>query len=210
MMIANIIKGFLVGICASAPIGPIAIFVIQKTLSEGQKAGFITAMGSTLMDVIYSIIAMFALALAESFLNAHRTVILIVGGIVVAILGWSMTFSDPFRKMEANDPTSSFIKDFIKAVIMGITNPGAILIIFSLFAFFGIEVETNNFEVMPVILAVGAGSAVFWFLLTWGLGNLRKNFKLGTLLWINRISGIIVMIIGLALFAEGMLKAIFL
>lgn len=209
-MIANLFKGILVGICASAPVGPIAIFVIQKTLSGGHRQGFITAMGSTVVDVLYSIIAIFAFALAESFLQQHETIILIVGGLIVGLLGCTMAFRDPFRKMQHDDPTPYAVKDMLSAVAMGITNPGAILVIFSLFAVFGIEVEGNNFEVMPVILGVAIGSIAYWFLLTWGLGKLRKSFKLSTLIWINRVSGIVVMIIGMALLAEGLLKVMFL
>ncbi|MBR1872043.1 MAG: LysE family transporter [Bacteroidales bacterium] len=209
-MLLDIIKGILVGICASAPLGPIAILVVQKSLSEGHKAGFITGLGATLVDTLFAVIAVFALAFVESFLNSHRTLILLVGGLVVGLLGVSMTFSDPFRKMKENDPTPYSVKDFIKAVAMGITNPGAILVIFALFAFFGLELEPNGFSVMPVILSVAAGSALYWFIFSWGLSHLSRNFKLGTLLWINRISGIIVMIIGIALIAEGAMKAIFL
>lgn len=209
-MIVDILKGILVGICASAPVGPIAIFVIQKSMSEGHKAGFITGLGATLVDTLFSVIAIFALAFVESFLNAHRTVILIVGGLVVGLLGCTMTFNDPFRKLQENDPTPYSVKDFLKAVAMGITNPGAILVIFALFAFFGIELQPNGFAVMPVILAVAGGSALYWFAFTWLLSHLSRSFKLGTLIWINRILGIIVIIIGLALVAEGVMKAIFL
>jgi arginine exporter protein ArgO len=63
---------------------------------------------------------------------------------------------------------------------------------------------------MPVILAVASGSASYWFTFSWGLSHLRRSFKLSTLLWINRICGILVMILGLALIAEGLLKIIFL
>lgn len=209
-MFIDVIKGFLVGVCASAPLGPIGIFVIQKSLSEGHKSGFIAGLGSTLVDAIFAVIAIFALALVEDFINTHRVVILIAGGLVVGLFGVYMTFSDPFRKMKGEDPHPYSVKDFLSAVAMGITNPGGIFLMFAMFAFFGIEVGPNKFEVMPIILAVAGGSAAYWFTLSWGLGHLRRNFKLSTLLWINKISGIVLMIIGLALLAEGLLKIIFL
>ena len=68
-MLINILKAFLIGICASAPIGPIAILVIQKSLSKGHKAGFITGMGACLVDTLFSIIAIFFLAIAQKFLK---------------------------------------------------------------------------------------------------------------------------------------------
>ncbi|MBR1573598.1 MAG: LysE family transporter [Bacteroidales bacterium] len=209
-MILDILKGFLVGICASAPIGPIAIFVIQKSLSEGHKAGFITGLGATLVDTLFAIIAIFALAFVESFMDTHQTLILLVGGAIVLLLGLSMTFSDPFRKMQESDASPYSVRDFLKAVAMGITNPGAILVIFALFAFFGIELQPNQFQVMPVILAVAAGSASYWFSFSWLLSHLSRKFQLSTMIWINRICGIFVMIIGIVLMAQGLLKIIFL
>ena len=83
-MFLDILKGFIIGICASAPIGPIAILVIQKTLSKGHKAGFITGMGATCVDTIYSAIALFALAIAQNFMEEHNEIILLAGGILVA------------------------------------------------------------------------------------------------------------------------------
>ncbi len=209
-MLMDILKGFLIGICASAPLGPIAILVIQKTLSNGQKAGFLTGLGACFVDTIYAAIAIFALAFAQEFLGAHEVLILIVGGLVVAGMGGAMTFKDPFRKVKEEDSTSYSLRDFLQAVFMGISNPGAILVIFALFAFFGIEPGPQDFSVAPVILAVSAGSASYWFGFSWGFSHLRKNFKFSTLLWISRIAGVIVMIIGIALLAEGIMKVIFL
>ena len=103
-MVLDILKGFLVGICASAPLGPIAIFVIQKSLSEGHKSGFMTGLGATVVDTLFAVIAIFALALVEDFVNAHLVIIMIAGGFVVGMLGVYMTFSDPFRKMKETDP----------------------------------------------------------------------------------------------------------
>ena len=208
-MLLDLLKGFLIGICASAPIGPIAIFVIQKSLSEGHKAGFLTGLGACLVDTVFAIIAIFALAYAQKFLDENTILILLVGGLVVACMGVAMAFRDPFRKMRPDASNSYSIKDFIKAVIMGISNPGAILVICALFAFFGIEFDYHDFRVAPVIMSVSAGSAFYWFFFSWLFSHLRKNFKLSTILWINRIAGIIVLIIGIALLAEGLMKVNF-
>ena len=118
-MLTDILKGFLIGICASAPIGPIAILVVQKTLSKGHKAGFVTGMGACLVDTVFAVIALFALAFAQNFMEVHKELILIAGGTVAAILGWTMTTADPFRKLKADSSSSP---DFIggrKFMIVG-------------------------------------------------------------------------------------------
>ena len=209
-MLLDILKGFLIGICASVPLGPIAILVIQKSLSEGHKSGFIAGLGACLVDTFYAAIAIFALAIAETFIEDNRTLIMVGGGIVVTLLGCSLAFKDPFRKMKKEDSSQSYsLKDFFQAVVMGISNPGAIFVIFALFAFFGIQLEPHDFRVAPILLALSGGSAVYWFMFSWGLSKFRKSFKLGTLLWINRITGIIITIIGIALMTDGLLEVLF-
>lgn len=211
-MLINILKAFIIGICASAPVGPISILVIQKSLSKGHKAGFITGMGACLVDTLFSVIALFFLAIAQQFLNDNRELILIAGGVTVAVLGIFMTKSDPFRKIKADSGSSSvMMKDFMQAVAMGISNPGAILVIFGLFAFFGIgSEEPHDWKLTPIIISVSLGAAVYWFLFTGLLSHFRKRFKISSLLWISRITGIIVIIIGVALLGEGLFRVIFL
>lgn len=211
-MLINILKAFIIGICASAPVGPISILVIQKSLSKGHKAGFITGMGACLVDTLFSVIALFFLAIAQQFLNDNRELILIAGGVTVAVLGIFMTTSDPFRKIKADSGSSSvMMKDFMQAVAMGISNPGAILVIFGLFAFFGIgSEEPHDWKLTPIIISVSLGAAVYWFLFTGLLSHFRKKFKMSSLLWISRITGIIVIIIGVALLGEGLFRVIFL
>lgn len=210
-MMLDILKGLLIGICASVPLGPIAILVLQKSLSEGHRAGFMAGLGACLVDTLYAVIAMFALAFAESFIEDHRILIMVGGGIIVVLLGCSMAFKDPFRKMKEEHQTPSYsLKDFFQAVIMGISNPGAIFVIFALFAFFGIQLEPHDFRVAPILLSLSGGSALYWFLFSWAFSRFRKNFKLSTLLWLNRAAGVIVIIIGIALVTEGVLDILFL
>lgn len=211
-MVLDIVKGFAIGICASAPVGPIAILVIQKSLSKGHKDGFITGLGACVVDTVFSIVAIFALAAAERLINEHRELILLAGGIVVTILGWSMSTSDPFRKLKARESkrTSVSVTDFLQAVAMGLSNPGAIFVIFALFAFFGIgPLDSSDWRVAPIILSVSLGSAFYWFIVTWLLSHFRKRFRLRTILWINRITGAIIIIIGLVLLGEGIFRILF-
>lgn len=209
-MVIDIIKGFIIGICASVPLGPIAILVIQRSLSAGHKAGFIAGLGACLIDTLYSVIAIFALAMAENFLENHEVVIMVAGGIIVTLLGCSLALKDPFRKMKDESQSSSYsLKYFFQAFIMGLSNPGAIFVIFALFAFFGIELTPNDYMVAPILLSLSLGSAAYWFFFSWGFSQFRNRFKLITLLWINRIAGIIITIIGIALVTEGLMEILF-
>ena len=68
----TILKAFLVGFAASVPVGPVAILVIQKSLSKGFSAGFVTGLGASVVDTLFAVIAMFALAFTQQFLNHHH------------------------------------------------------------------------------------------------------------------------------------------
>lgn len=209
-MLVDMLKGFLVGVCASAPVGPIAILVVQKSLSKGHKAGFVSGLGASVVDTIYAIIAIFALAFAQKFIDAHQNLILFIGGAVLGIVGLTMALSDPFRKMKADGSSSVSPKDFGQAVAMGLSNPMAIFVMFTLYAFFGLADDApHNWSVAPIILSVSAGSVTYWFSISWLLSRFRKNFRMNTILWISRVTGAIVVIIGIALLGQGLFNVIF-
>lgn len=210
-MITEIVKAFLVGVCASVPVGPIAIFVVQKSLSQGHKAGFIAGLGASVVDTIFAIIAIFALAFAQAFIEQHQSIILLAGGVVLIVLGISMAFSDPFRKIKGEGSSSVSPKDFGKSVAMGLSNPMAIFVLFTLFAFFGLTDQApHTWKVAPIILSVSAGTVVYWFGLSWLISRFRKRFKMRTILWISRVTGAIVVIIGIALLGQGLFNVLFL
>lgn len=209
-MTPDLLKAFAIGICASVPIGPIAILVLQKSLSYGHKAGFATGLGATTVDTTYAIVSIFALAVAQNFLNTYETFIFLIGGIIVAALGWSMAFKDPFRKMKpGEEERGASIKDYLQAVATALSNPGAIFVMFALFAFFGVDAEDKGFRVFPIILAVAAGSMAYWFAFSRMFGTWRRAIDLKSLIWLNRIAGVVLMIIGIALIGEGLFELLF-
>lgn len=209
-MMLDFLKAIVVGVAASAPIGPIAILVIQKTLSKGFKPGFVTSLGATVVDTVFAIIAIFALAYVQNFIEGNSIPLMIGGGVIVCALGVSMALSDPFRKMknEAEEKSSDVSpKDFLAACAMGFTNPGAIAVMFALMAFFGIAENTGaEWTCFPVIIGIAGGSALYWLMVTGLLNIFRKQFNMRTVIWINRITGALVIVVGLATLADGIMQ----
>ena len=121
---------------------------------------------------------------------------------MIAYLGYSMAFKDPFRKMEPGDVKTrgASPKDFLQAVATTVSNPGA---------FFQVDVSDRSFRIYPIILAVAAGSIAYWFFFSWFFSNWRKAFDMKKIMWLNRIAGIIIIIIGLALIGEGAFDLLF-
>ena len=208
----DMLKGFLVGICASAPLGPVAILVIQKSLSKGHKAGFVSGLGATVSDTTYAMIAIFALAIVQKFIEAHQSMILLVGGVVLVLVGISMAFTNPFKnkkKRKKRDMTAS-PKDFGQSVAMAFSNPGAVFIMFTLFAFFGLAKDApQSWSVAPIILSVSAGSVTYWFCMSWLISRFSDDISMKTVVWINRIAGALVVIVGVALFGQGLINVVF-
>ena len=207
----DMLKGFLVGICASAPLGPVAILVVQKSLSKGHKSGFVSGLGATVADTTYALIAIFALAIVQRFIDAYQSLILLVGGAILLAVGVSMAFSNPFKnkKRKKRDMTAS-PKDFGQAVAMAYSNPGAVFVMFTLFAFFGLAKDApHTWRVAPIILSVSAGSVTYWFLMSWLISRFSNRISMKTIIWINRITGGIIVVVGIALFGQGLFNAIF-
>ena len=207
----DMLKGFLVGICASAPLGPVAILVVQKSLSKGHKSGFVSGLGATVADSSYAMIAIFALAIVQKFIEAHQSIILLAGGIVLVLVGISMAFSNPFKnkKRRKRDMTAS-PKDFGQAVAMAFSNPGAVFIMLALFAFFGLANDApHTWRVAPIILSVSLGSVTYWFCMSWLISRFSTKISMKTVVWINRIAGALVVIVGVALFGQGLFNVVF-
>ena len=209
-MIVDVLKAFAIGICASAPSGPAAILVLQKSLSYGHRAGFYTGLGATTIDTTYATLSIFALAWTQDFINTYEYTIYLIGGPIVALLGASMAFKDPFRKLKNGDPSrGASIKDYAEAVLTALSNPGAAFVMFALFAFFNVNAGRSGFSVLPIILGVAAGSMAYWFTFSYIFSKIRNVIKMSALVWLSRIAGIIVMIIGIALLGEGTFQLFF-
>ena len=209
-MIVDVLKAFAIGICASAPLGPAAILVLQKSLSYGHRAGFYTGLGATTIDTTYATLSIFALAWTQDFINTYEYTIYLIGGPIVALLGASMAFKDPFRKLKNGNPSrGASIKDYAEAVLTALSNPGAAFVMFALFAFFNINAGRSGFSVLPIILGVAAGSMAYLFTFSYIFSKIRNVIKMSALVWLSRIAGIIVMIIGIALLGEGTFQLFF-
>ena len=128
---------------------------------------------------------------------------------IVLMVGSGMLFIDPFRKVKEERTESYSVNDFFRAVALGLSNPASIVVIFTLFTFFDIDLGQRDFHVIPILLAVALGSATYWFFFTLLFSKLRKKFNVGVLLWINRLLGAVVMILGVVLLGQGLIRVLF-
>ena len=209
----NFIKAILIGLGASIPLGPLGIMCIQKTLSKGRWAGFAVGLGSTVADIFYASIALFSVTFINEFLDRNSSWVMLIGGIVIFLIGLQIALKNPIkdlRRPNAGEIKSRHAQEALRGFLMTITNPGALVLMFGLFAFVRLDLtDATTSSVLLVLAGIFAGTAGWWFLLSSGINLFRKRFRLRQMLIINRVSGILIALIGLASVVEGLVQLVF-
>ena len=214
-MVLNFLKAILIGLAASIPLGPLGIMCIQKALSKGRWAGFAVGLGSSIVDVFYAAIALFSVSFLSDFLDRNRIWVMLVGGVIILLIGLQIAMKNPIKDLQQSKTTpvssSRHIKEVLRGFLMTISNPGALVLMLGLFAFFGLDLGTHYRApaVLVVLAGIFLGTASWWFLLASGISLFRKRFRLHQMLIINRVSGIVIALIGLASVVESLAQLIF-
>lgn len=198
----EVLKGFIIGIIISAPMGPVGILTVQRTLNKGRKEGLATGIGASASDFLYAIVTGYGMSFVIDIIEnpAIALVIKIVGSILLFGFGLYTFRSMPSNtKISDNIPTPHEANDIRSYVISGfavtVSNP---LIIFMLLALFGQFTFIISDNIIPQImgyLAIIGGALFWWFSLTWLIDKVRTRFTSKVLWWINRIIGIVVMVV---------------
>ena len=205
MLVESIVKGFIVGIGASIPLGPLGVMCVQKTLSKGRISGIVTGMGASITDTIFATFAIVSLALIQEFVNNNETSVLFYGGLAVIAIGLKIFLTNPVKQIRRSKGGKKLLEDFISAIIMTITNPGAVFLILGLFAFVGLNVDSSSSGdvIFAALLGVFLGANAWWIILSTSINIFRNKFRLKQLLMINRVAGIVIMVLGFFSVAEG-------
>ena len=194
-----LIKGLLVGFSIAAPVGPIGVLVIRRTLTEGRLSGFVTGLGAAVADGTYGFIAGFGLTSISNFLISQQFWMKLFGGAFLLYLGIKTLISKAATK-EANMDSSGLLKNFTSTMLLTITNPVTILSFFAIFAGLGLgQEQTDYLSSTTLVFGVFIGSAFWWLVLSSLLNFFRDKITPNGLTWINRFSGL--MIISFAIFA---------
>ncbi|MGG1553609.1 LysE/ArgO family amino acid transporter [Paenibacillus ferrarius] len=199
-----LLKGILLGLSIAAPVGPIGVLCIRRTLTLGRLHGFLSGLGAATADAFYGIIAGFGLTLVTSFLLDWQGVLQVAGGLFLCYLG-VQTFRAKPASEAAKARGGSLLKSYASTLGLTITNPMTILSFFGAFAGLGIGVtgsaggvSATGTHLGPAVLVLGVftGSALWWLALSVGVGLLRDRLGGAVLVWINRISGVILTAFG--------------
>ncbi len=185
------LKGIFMGFALAAPVGPIGLLCIQRTLHEGRLAGFVSGLGATVADMIYGCIAGFGVTVVSSFLVSQEKWLRLIGGAFICYLGFRIFFSKPAEQAAAS-AGNGLLKAFLSTFFLMITNPITIAVFMTMFAGMGATGMSGDYiNVAALVGGISLGSAFWWLMLCGGVSLLRNKFTLQRMQWINRIAGTI-------------------
>ncbi len=198
------VKGLIIGFLIAAPVGPIGVLCIRRTLLHGRLPGFVSGLGAASADTIYGFIAAFSLTFISDFLVAHHILFRIIGAAFICTLGIK-TFLSHTAASSASPAAGNLAADFGTTFVLTLMNPITMLAFTAVFAGVGIEHSTHTLEGL-LVAGVFAGAAVWWLLLTTVAGLFHRKISSSNLLWLTRISGSIIIAFGLFIFLDLLVK----
>lgn len=198
MEIHFFLKGLIIGFAIAAPVGPIGVLCIRRSLVQGKRYGIISGLGAATADAVYGFIAAFGLTVVSNFLIDQIFWLQVIGGCFLCYLGVQTLRSKPSEKA-ANVSGGNLLKAYTSTLFLTITNPMTILSFVAIFAGLGLSTEQSHI-IYSVLLVLGVfgGSVFWWIVLSTGVSFFQKKFNLKSMVWINRLSGLILLIFGLA------------
>lgn len=198
MSLGFLFKGILLGFAIAAPVGPIGVLCIRRTLQYGRLSGLYSGLGAAFADSLYAIVAAFGLTFVTTFLLAAQTWFRLIGGLFLLYLGWRTFISKPAAQGAKAKHTSLF-SDFISTFFLTITNPMTILSFLAIFAGVGLtHIQGTYTQAIQLVVGVFLGSALWWLLLSEGVTLFRKKVSHAVMTWINRIAGLIIIALGIS------------
>ncbi|HUL40999.1 MAG TPA: LysE family transporter [Burkholderiales bacterium] len=191
-----LLKGIIVGFSIAAPLGPIGVLCVRRSLTNGPFMGLLTGLGAATADAAYGFIAAFGVTAVSIFLLDKKLWLSMIGGVFLCYLGIAT-----FRRLPANDPASisgaSRLAAYASTFLLTLSNPTTILSFIAIFAAFGLGAYASYSAASAMVLGVFLGSALWWIILSSSVGLLRTRLSRTWMAWINRISGAMILAFGL-------------
>jgi len=196
MFIMLIIKGILIGLLVSIPLGPIGVLVIQRTVNKSRIAGLMSGLGAALSDTLYAIVAGFSLTFIIDFIRIHELFFQSLGAVVVLILGISIFFKNPVSDLRRNRLRgNTHFQDIISSFLVTVSNPLTVFVFLAVFASSGVAVSLEKpFHSFFVILGISLGAFLWWFTLSGIVSLFKHKINLRVLWWINKTAGALIIL----------------
>jgi threonine/homoserine/homoserine lactone efflux protein len=191
-----LLRGLVIGFSIAAPVGPIGVLVIRRTLSRGWHVGLVSGLGAASADAVYGVIAAFGLTVISSFLIGNQVWLRVVGGFFLCYLGIKTFFSRESGRTAAIQ-SRGLMGAYTSIFVLTLTNPMTILSFTAIFAGLGLGQSAGDpRNAALLVVGVFSGSAAWWLLLSGLVGTFRRRIDERILLWVNRLAGVVILVFG--------------
>lgn len=191
-----LVKGTIIGFSLAAPVGPIGLLCIRRSLAEGRVVGLFTGLGAATADATYGAVAAFGLTAVSGFLLSQRVWLGLFGGAFLCYLG-VRTFTAALASTEAHGRSGGLAAAYASTFVLTLTNPITILSFIPVFAGLGLGLASDAASAVAVDAGVFVGSALWWLLLSHGVALFRHRFGNEWMRSVNRLSGVMIFAFGL-------------
>lgn len=182
------IRGLATGLIIAAPVGPVNVLCIQRTLAKGWKSGLVSGLGAAAADTIYGAIAGFSITLVIDFLLREQFWLHVLGGIVLVGIGVVYYFGRPRPLREEKEEATQ--SDFVSTFLLTLTNPTTVLSFLAVLAMLGMKEQRAAWKTMTLVGGIFCGSMSWWVILTGAVSRLRDKIGDATMRWMNRVAGL--------------------
>jgi len=196
-------RTFVIGIAVAAPVGAMGVLCIQRVLAYGWRAGAVTGAGIATADAIYTGLAAFGLTALSQLLVSLQIPLRIGGGLVLAWLGWQAIVALPAHEAAIVPGAERTGSLYVSAVGLTLTNPMTVMAFGAVFASAGLVAEPTLSSAGVAALGVALGSLLWWLTLSAGVAIMRHTVSDQTIRWVNRGSGIAIVMFGLLAVGAG-------
>jgi threonine/homoserine/homoserine lactone efflux protein len=197
-LIDILLKGILLGLAVSMPPGPIGIILINRTIKRGMLSGFFSGLGLASADTLLAVLAALGFNVILSFINQERFIISVIAGLIIIGIGLKIFLSNPVKDIRNREKADkSLWRDYYSVFVLSITNPYTIFIFVAFFS--GVHINGNvKPELVPFFLIPGVliGTIAWWFFLSYFVSRFKKNIRLRVIVRVNKMAGIVVIVIG--------------
>lgn len=199
-------KGIVLGLSIAAPVGPISILCVKKTMSSGFKIGLISGLGAATADAVYGIIAGLGLSAITAFLMDYRTVLQILGGLFISYLGIKSLLLASGTENAEPAPRKSSLNSYMVTFLLTLSNPMTIIFFLGVFGASGVLLSHTSTGMPLLVGGIFLGSALWWVFLTWITALFKINLTEGRfrLALFNKLAGLVMLCFGVIALVESL------
>jgi threonine/homoserine/homoserine lactone efflux protein len=203
MLISYFLKGIAVGLVIAVPVGPVGVLCFRRTIFGGRVLGLVSGLGSAAADTLFGVVAGFGLTFVAEWMHRYEDWLRLGGGAFLVVIGIAALRKEVAGMERPERSAETFAAAFASTFALTITNPVTILAFLGVFAaigFAGEEVRLSH--ALSLVVGVPVGSMLWWIGISLGAGRLRRSLGDRTLVWVNRVSGALLLASGAAVLAD--------